>query len=264
MFINVINLFDIMKYADVHAHINEEIFDKDRKEIMSECSRKGICIINCSGTPEGNRRALKLKKEFKELNLCLGIYPVQCAEMTDKEFFSELEFIKEQAGSIVGIGEVGLDFYWIKDKDRQKKEEERFKEIIWLANKLKIPLNVHTRDAETKSVNILIKTAKVPVVLHSYGGDISTAELAVKQGFYFSIPQNVVYNKKKQKLVETIPSELLLTETDCPYLGPEPGKRNDPRNVVLSVKKISEIKNLTEEMAEKILFENAKKVFGIK
>ena len=82
-------------------------------------------------------------------------------------------------------------------------------------------------------------------------------------GFYFAIAPNVVYNKKKQRLIERVPIENLLTETDCPYLGPKPGERNDPRNIPIAVKKIAEIKKMDEEQVRKILFENAKKIFGL-
>ena len=253
----------MIKYVDVHAHIGEDIFDEDRKKLLGECRKKGIAVINCSGTPESNRKALKLAGEFKELKLCLGAYPIQTAEMSDKEFFDELEFIKSNADKIVGIGEVGLDFYWIKDEAKRRIEMERFKEIIWLANKLKLPLNVHTRDATAESIDILAKTAHVPVVLHAFSGEPADIEAGIKNGFYFSINPNVVYNKKRQKLVETVPVSSILTETDCPYLGPESGKRNDPLNILLGLKKIAEIKKMDEEEMRRIILENTKKVFRI-
>ncbi|MDD5182177.1 MAG: TatD family hydrolase [Candidatus Nanoarchaeia archaeon] len=254
---------DALTYADVHAHISEDIFDADRKKILDECRKKGISIVNCSGTPESNRKALKLAKEFKELNICLGIYPIQCAEMSDREFFNELEFIKQNADKLAGIGEVGLDFYWIKDDEKRRREVERFREIIWLANKVKLPLNVHTRDATAESVSLLAQSAHVPVVLHSFVGEPAVADVAVKNGFYFSIPVNVIYNKKRQKLVESLPMGCILTETDCPYLGPDPKKRNDPLNIPLGVKKIAELKNIHEDETRRIILENARRVFRI-
>jgi len=264
MFIIVINLCeDMIKYVDAHAHMSEDIFDADRKKILGECRKNGIAVINCSGTLESNRKALKLAKEFKELKLCLGIYPIQAAEMSDKAFFDELEFIKQNADKLVGIGEVGLDFYWIKDDEKRRRETERFREIIWMANKLKLPLNVHTRDATAESVAILAQTAHVPVVLHSFVGEQNVAEIAVKNGFYISVPVNVVFNKQRQKLVESLPIGNILTETDCPYLGPESGKRNDPLNIPLGLKKIAEIKKIDEEDARTIILDNAKRVFRI-
>jgi TatD DNase family protein len=251
------------EYIDVHAHMNEGIFDKDRKQILDECSKKGIVVVDCAGTPENNRKLVELIKKFKNLKACLGIYPIQTSEMTDKVFFEELKFIEENADKIIGIGEVGLDFYWIKEEEKRKLQIDRFKEIIWLANKLKLPLNVHTRDAVKESLALLINSAHVPVILHAYGGDIQDAKAAVERGLFFSVPTNIVYNKKRQELIAALPIANLLTETDCPYLGPTPAKdRNDPRNIPLALEKIAEIKKIDIEETRKILLENARKVFS--
>jgi TatD DNase family protein len=251
-----------MKYVDVHAHMNEEIFDRDRKQILAECAKKGITVIDCAGKPEGNRKLLKLIEHYKNLRACIGIYPIQTSEMSDTEFSNELKFIEENKDKIVGIGEVGLDFYWIKDEHKRRLQMDRFNEIIWLANKLKLPLNVHTRDATKESIAMLIKGAHVPVILHAFAGEIEDVNFAVKQGFFFSVPPNVIYNEKRQKLVAAIPITNLLSETDCPYLGPTK-ERNDPRNIPLVVEKIAEIKKLEADTVQMQLLENAKKVFRL-
>ena len=251
-----------IKYIDVHAHISEEIFDKDRDEILKECEENDIFVINCGGTPEANRKSLKLLK-YKNVNLNLGIYPIQAGEMRDKEFFDELKFIEENKNEIVGIGEVGLDFYWIKDEEKRQLEIERFKEIVWLANRLKLPLNVHSRNAEKETIAILSKMAHVPVNLHAFGGNVKLAKLGSAEGFYFSIPPNIVINKARQKLVKELPIERLLTETDSPYLGPT-RERNDPRNVPLVVEKIAEIKKIDVEEIRKQILRNTGNVFNLK
>lgn len=252
-----------MKYVDVHAHMNEEIFDKDRKQILDECKEKGIIVVDCGGKPKSNRALLKLAKKFENLKACIGIYPVEIIEMSDKQFSDELRFIEENAENIVGVGEVGLDFYWIKNELDRKLQIERFKEIIWLANKLKLPLNVHTREAASESIALLIKSAHVPVVLHAFIGEVEEARIAAEHGFFFSMPPNILYSKKRQKLVAALPISSLLTETDCPYLGPNPKERNDPRNIPLVIEKIAEIKGVSSEEVQKQILENAKKVFKL-
>lgn len=248
-----------IKYVDVHAHLNEEIFDGDRKQILEDCAKKGILVVNCSGEPSANKTALKLLK-YPNLKVCLGIYPTQASEIRDSEFFKELEFIAGQKEKIVGIGEVGLDFYWIKDDGKRHLETERFKEIIWFANKHELMLNVHSRNAEAETVALLAKSAHVPVILHSFGGEIELAKAGAKQGFYFSFAPIIVRSNKHKRLVEALPIQNILTETDCPCLGPTKD-RNDPRNIPLVVEEIAKIKNMDVEEARKQILENAKKVF---
>jgi TatD DNase family protein len=251
-----------MKYIDVHAHMNEAIFDKDRKQILDECKKKGIVVIDCAGKPDGNRKLLELAKKYKNLKPCLGVYPVEAAEISDTVFADELKFIEANADKIVGVGEVGIDFYWIKDDGKRRLEMDRFLEIVWLANKLKLPLNVHTRDAVKESLATLAKSAQTPVILHAFSGEIDDAKIGVELGFFFSVPANVIYNKKRQELVKFLPIANILTETDCPYLGPDPKQRNDPRNIPLVVEKIAELKEMDKEEVRKQILENAKKVFG--
>jgi TatD DNase family protein len=251
-----------INYVDVHAHISEEIFDKDRDKILKECEEKGIFVINCGGTKEANRKSLKLLK-YKNVNLNLGVYPIQAAEMNDKEFFEELKFIEENKDKIVGVGEVGLDFHWIKDDAKRQLEIERFKEIIWLANKLKLPLNVHSRKAEEETISILSRMAFVPVILHSFSGKTKLGKRAAAEGFYISVPPNIVINKARQKLVKELPIERILTETDSPYMGPT-RERNDPRNIPLVIEKIAEIKKMDKEEVRKQILRNTGDVFNLK
>lgn len=247
-----------MKYIDCHCHIEEEIFDKDRTEIINGC--KDTIIINCSGKPESNRKALELAKKFKNIKVCLGLYPIDVCEMHEKEFWDELKFIEENKEKIVGIGEVGLDFYWVKEDEKRYLQTERFKEIIWLANKLNLPLNVHSRNAEKEILAMLSKMCHVPVMLHSFGGELELAQFGAKQGFFFSVAPIILRSNKHRKMVEALPIQNLLTETDSPYLGPTQ-ERNDPRNIPIVVEEIAKIKKMDVEEVRNHILENAKKVF---
>jgi len=249
-----------MKYIDVHAHLEEEIFDKDRELILKECKEKEITIINVGSKPQANRKVLELKAKHPQLFIGLGIYPLNGIEMTDKEFFDELKFIEQNKDKLCCIGEVGIDFYWIKDEAQKLKEIEQFSELIWLANKLNLPLNVHSRNAEELVLQMILKSAHVPSIMHSYGGDPILAKALIKQDIYFSIPPLIIRSKKLQKLAEILPIEKILTETDAPYQGPT-SERNDPRNIPLVIKKIAEIKKMQEEEVRLKILENAQKIF---
>ena len=251
-----------IKYVDVHAHMNEEIFDKDREDILNECKEMGIFVINCGGTPKGNRKSLKLLK-YPNVNLNLGIYPFQAIEMNNEKFFDELKFIDKNKDKIIGIGEVGLDFYWIKDKEKRQLEIERFKEIVWFANKRKLPLNVHSREAEEEVISLLSKMANVPVILHSFGGSLELAKKAASEGFYISIPPIIEKSKIRQKLAKELPLQNILTETDSPYMGATK-ERNDPRNIPFVIEKIAEIKQMDIERVRKQILRNVGNIFNIK
>jgi len=248
------------KYVDCHAHMNEGIFDKDRFKILEECKSKGISVINCSGEMKTNRTALELAKKFDNLKICLGIYPVQASEISDKEFNDELKFIESKKESIIGLGEVGIDFYWVTEDEKRIREVQRFNEIIRLANKLKLPLNVHSRAAEEATIKTLAKHAQVPVMLHSFGGDLELASLAIKEGFYFSVAPILVRSNKHKKLIEFLPINRILTETDSPYLGPTK-ERNDPRNIPMVIDEIAKIKKINTESAREQVLKNSREVF---
>lgn len=251
-----------MKYIDVHAHFEDKKFDEDRYDVLKSCKEKDIVVVNASGNKEGNRSATEMQKKFPALKLCLGIFPPEAVKMSDKEFNDELKFIEENSDKIIGIGEVGVDFYWVKDELERKKEMDKFTEIVWLANKLKLPLNVHSRDAESETIAILAKTAHVPVILHAFGGDEEQAKAAVKFGFYISVPPVLIRSDKHQRVIKAVPITNILTETDSPYLGPTK-ERNDPRKVPIVIEKIAELKGLDTEEVRKQIMENAKKVFNI-
>lgn len=250
-----------MKYVDVHAHLNEEIFDKDRDEILKNCKEKEIFVINCSGDKKENKKSLDLLKS-SNVKICMGIYPTKTAEISDDEFFEEIDFIKKNIEKISGIGEVGLDFHWIKDKEKQERQIERFKEIIWLANKNKLPLNVHSRKAEREVIKILSESANVPVILHCFGGSLNLASEGIKNGFHFSIPPIVIRSGSFKALVRKVPIQQILSETDSPYLGPD-RERNDPTNIPLVIKQIAETKKMDFDAVQKQLLKNAQKVFNI-
>jgi len=249
-----------IRYIDCHAHMNEEIFNKDRAKILEECKSKGILVINCSGEMKTNKTALELARKFDNLKICLGIYPVQAAEISDKEFNDELKFIESNKDNIIGLGEVGLDFYWVKEDEKRIREAQRFNEIICLANKLKLPLNVHSRAAEEAIIKTLAKHAHVPVMLHSFGGDLDLANLAVKEGFYFSVAPIIVRSNKHKNLIEFLPIDRILTETDSPYLGPTK-ERNDPRNIPIIIEEIANIKKISTESVREQVLKNSREVF---
>lgn len=283
-------------YIDVHAHMDDEILLKDIDNIAKKCRGMDVKAVISNGTnPRSNRIVLELANKYQSvIKAALGIYPIEAGELegikTKKEFIEqydnvfsknvnaltdveindifrknfeqyidqELKFIEENRNKIIAIGEVGIDLHWTKEL---KFQQYVFEKIIELAKKINKPLMVHSRDAEQFTVNLLTKYNAKKVMIHCFNGSIEVANQILKNGWYFSIPCTIVRNKKVQELVRLIPITKILTETDAPYLAPNPKDTNYPYNVIQSVKKIAELKGLTEKETENIIYMNYQDLF---
>jgi len=245
---------------DVHAHLDFPQFDSDRWDVIERARREKILVINSGMGPEGIEKTISLAKKYDNIFATLGLSPQEFKkEIIDKT----VELIRRYRNEILGIGEVGLDYYWIKDSNSREKELENFNRFIELSRELKLPLVIHSRDAEADVINRL-KEENLPVILHSFSGSPEQAEEAISFGCLISIPVSVVYSKRKQKLVENLPLESMVLETDAPYLSPRPKTRNEPINIKLTRDKIAKIKDIDKEIIEEITTKNAKGFFDLK
>jgi len=248
---------------DVHAHLDNEKFSHDLNEVIERAKNTGIKHIICNGLdPVSNRSILKLAEKYPEIKLALGIYPIECLKFSDDEIDAEIDYIRKHKNSIVGIGEVGIDYHWDKTTEGHEKQKKAFLKFILLAKELDVPLIVHSRDAEADTVEILELQGCKKVVMHCFGGSMELVSRIEKNRWYMSIPANVVVSGHFQKIVKSVSITQLLTETDAPYLGPERGKRNEPANVALAIKKMAELKGMAEEGVENSIYMNYQRMFG--
>lgn len=254
-----------MKSIDTHCHLHHTLKRGAKLSIiLSNAEKAGvIAMIDSPVYIENYQHSIRLHNQFPStIFVSLGVPPAQYHEL---DIDLMIEKIKEHAEKkeIVAVGEVGLDYYWVKKEAIREKQHEIFGKFIDLANELNLPLVIHSRDAEGDSLIDLVK-AETPVVMHSFSGSIDIAVECINRGYYISIPTAVTNRKKHRKLAEKIPLEFLLTETDSPYLSPIPEKkRNEPANVVFAVKEIAKLKEISEEVVANITLENAKKIFKL-
>jgi TatD DNase family protein len=242
-------------YIDVHAHLDDERFD-DLDDVIKRAEKaKVVTIINNGASPERNRKTLEIVKKYKIVKKALGFYPGHIEEFTDLEIEKELKWIEKQKP--VALGEIGLDFIE-KDHERQ---EKYFRKFIQLGKKLDIPIIVHTRKAEKRVIEILEEEKAKKVVLHCFSGKHKLLKKTELLDIYFSIPPIIVHSRHFQELVTKVPLTRLLTETDSPYNSPVKGERNEPENVVVTVKEIAKIKKLEEDEVMKAIFSNYQKLF---
>ncbi len=245
---------------DVHAHLDFPQFNPDRDKIIKEAGREDIIIINSGIGPEGIKKTLELSRKHDNVYATLGLSPQEF----DEEIIEEtISLIRKHRCDIVGVGEVGLDYHWIKEPEKRHAEKINFDRFINLSKELSLPVVIHSRDAESDVIK-KIEEENFRAILHSFGGTVEEAERAVSLGALISIPANICYSKQKMKLAKRIPLKSIVLETDSPYLSPEPKTRNSPLNLKLSTEKIAEIKEVDVDTIEEVTTENAKKFFNLR
>ncbi|MEM5791005.1 MAG: TatD family hydrolase [Candidatus Aenigmatarchaeota archaeon] len=247
---------------DVHCHLEQEDYSQDRDEIIEKCRKELKAVITCCAHPKDFDLTLKLVEKYKRFVFAtIGIHPEYIKEISEKEredFFKKIENNKDK---IVGIGETGLDFFWIKEKELQEKQKVLFIKSIDLAKKLDLPLIVHSRDAYEESIKILEQENAKKVLLHMFGAN-HLVKRVIENGWFISMNTIVLKSKKHKKVVRDIPLEKIMLETDSPWLSPS-GGRNTPLSVKIVAEKIAEIKKVSFEEVDKITTENAIKFFSI-
>jgi len=263
-----------MNLVDIHCHLNHERFKKDLDKVIENAKKAGVKVIITSGVNvPTNREVLKLAEKYDIVKCSLGIYPIDAlnvkidaldeiglarqAEPFDVD--KELEFIKKNKSKIAGVGECGMDFKYLKGYEKQQRET--FQKVISTVEKIKKPIIVHTRSAELPCVEMLESSKLKKVVLHSFGGRKSIIKKAADLGYSFSIPPVIKRLQHFEIVASLVNINQLLTETDAPWLGPEPGVRNEPKNVLESVKKIAKIKKFTVEETANSIFLNCQRMF---
>jgi TatD DNase family protein len=239
--------------VDIHTHLDLLEKEKDLDEVINKDNVK-VIISNGTG-PESNRRVLEIAKLYEKVKPALGMYPDKAIKLTDKEIDEEINFIKKT--NPFAIGEVGLDNFRVENIERQKEVLIKF---INLSKELDIPIIVHSRKAEEETLKLLEENNAKKVIMHCFSGNKELTDKAISLNYYFTIPCTIIKNKTFRKLVKRIPLNKLLTETDAPYLSPRE-EPNEPAFIKDSIKKIAELKQITEEELEKIIFMNYQNIF---
>lgn len=245
--------------VDVHTHLDDKQFEKDLDKVISRI-KKNFVVINNGVDIKSNRKTLELSNKHSFIKASLGLHPVDALKLTNNQIDKEINFISENKKKIISIGEIGLDYHWIKENKDKKREIVIFEKMLSLAEKIKKPAIIHSRKAVEDVLDVLT-SFKVKIVLHSFEAKKKFINKAIEEQFCFSVPPSIIRSDYFQKLVSLVPVSLLLTESDAPYLGPYKNKRNEPSYVVQSIKKISEIKRLPLLKLESDIYKNYTSLF---
>lgn len=265
-----------MFYIDIHTHLTHEKFAPDLDAVITAARTQGLGHIVVNGTdPQSNRTILTLAHNYDIVQPALGIYPVEAVvDILPDDFdypvpwFSvteELDFITAKAknGELFAVGECGLDGYLLGEGTFAA-QEKVFVQLCGIAMDYDLPLIVHSRKRERRIAEILIHHGVRRVDFHCFGGKVKLAQkLAAEHGYWFSIPANSRVNQGFQRMLETLPLEHILTETDAPWLAPVRGERNEPKNVTLTVQHLAEVRGLTQAEARDQVYKNFCALTGI-
>ncbi len=250
---------------DSHCHLDFDTYDKDRDEVIKEAHDSGISMLfNIGADMSSSERSVKLASSHKNLYATVGVHPHD-AKSVDKKALDRLKYLS-QNNKVVGIGEIGLDYY--RDLSPRPIQQKAFRDQLELAVELKLPVVIHTRDAFEDTVKIIEPFASrlSGGVFHCFPGSADDARRIIDLGFVIGVGGVVTYkNSSMGKMVQEIDLKYIMLETDAPYLTPVPfrGKRNKPSHVRLVAEKIVQLKECSFSEVETITDRVTKKLFGL-
>lgn len=264
-----------MNLVDVHCHLNHKLFQNDLEEVLKRAKEAGVKVMICSGVNSvANREVLKLAEKYPRIKASLGLYPIDALGLSEGEtglprqpqpinLEEEFAFIKKNKDKIIAIGEIGMDFHW--DKTHHDQQRENFRKILRFAKSIHKPAIIHSREAEKECLEVLqeeIKNKEIPIINHCFSGKKALIKWGAQLGHYFSIPPNIYKSQQFQTVAGIVDLKQLLTETDSPWLSPYKEQKNEPALVMESIKKIAEIKKISEEETAQVIWENYLRIFG--
>lgn len=251
---------------ETHAHYDDERFTEDRDQLLSAMPEKGIKrIINVGASIETTETTLALAEQYDFVYAAVGVHPSDISGLNEETF----AWLSAQAKweKTVAVGEIGLDYYWDKEEEVQKKQQYWFARQLELAREASLPVIIHSRDAAADTMEVMKQqnASEIPGVIHCYSYSKEMALEFIKMGYYIGVGGVVTFKnaKKLKETVAEIPLERILLETDCPYMAPEPhrGERNDSSYLPFVVQKIAELKGVTPEQVERVTEQNARALF---
>ncbi len=245
----------IVELFDTHSHLEMPRLYSKADAIIRRAQEVGVIGVVVSPIePKFFPKALELKKRFPGFIWpTFGLHPPRATPNMVKR---TINAIHDYAEDIVAIGEVGLDYYWVKNPEKRAYQQTVFRQFIHLADELNLPIVIHSRDAEADALQILREEKMFDVQLHCFNS-LDHVLQAANQRMLMSVPTSVVSRQRMQRIATAMPVENMLLETDAPYLSPVQGQTNEPANLPQSVAKIAELKDTTPEIIAAVTTTNA-------
>ena len=264
-----------MGLFDVHAHLTHERLLPDVLGILQRARASGVSTIISNGlNPSDNARVAELAAQHPEIKPAFGLYPVDAVLQEMRKAGVEypgqgrawhpaeaVDYVRAHAADAVAIGEIGLDGYWVPEAFWPA-QEAVFVELVTLAIERDMPIIIHTRKREARTLELLQELGAKRVNWHCFGGRVKLARRIAEAGHYLSIPANARRSEAFTRMLQTVPRSQLLLETDCPYLGPDKERPNEPANVLGTLQYAAELWGTEAAEAEHLLVNNFERLFG--
>jgi len=255
-----------MRLFDTHAHYYDDAFDPDRDAVLSALPAQGVERVVCPGCDlESSRQSRDLAEKYPFLFFAAGLHP----ENLEGTTLGDLEEVKALCHhpKCVAVGEIGLDYYWVKTPEDRANSRDFFDAQLSLSEELDLPAIVHDRDAHRDTVDIVRAHPRARGVFHCCALSAEDARVVVERGWYVSFTGNVTFQKARRALevMAAVPLERIMVETDAPYMAPEPfrGRRNDSSYVYRVAETLAQVKGIPAEEAAEATFLNGLRFFGL-
>lgn len=254
-------------FFDTHAHYDADAFDEDREELLCSLPSQGVdLVLNPGCDVETSRKAVSYAEKYPHVYAAVGIHPSECGGVDLGNALGILKDLAETHEKVRAIGEIGLDFYW--DENPSSEEQHSiFRGQMSLAETLKLPVIIHDREAHEPCLKVVEEYKNVTGVYHCYSGSVEYSKILVNMGYMLSFTGVITYKnaRKTLEVLDYLPLDRIMLETDSPYLTPVPfrGKRNDSTKLVHTAQVLADVKGISLEECGRITTENGKRFFQI-
>ena len=252
---------------DSHCHLNDENLYPRIDEVIEDAKKTGVNKFLVVGYDLlSSQLAAKIASEYEECYAAIGIHPTEIPHTTEQDYEELKKLVKNP--KVVAIGEIGLDYHWVKDLKQREIQKEWFIKQIEFANDCKLPISIHNRESNEDCLKILKE--HIPTyggVMHCYSGSVEMIDDVLKLGLMISLGGPVTFTNAKtpKEVAEEVPLDKLIIETDSPYLTPHPhrGEKNEPKHICLVLDEIARLRNISKKHLEQVIYENTLRLFNI-
>ena len=252
---------------DSHCHLNDENLYDHIDQVISDAKKTGVNKFLVVGYDyPSSLLAVEIASKYEECYAAIGIHPTEIPHTSEEDYKKTMSLVDKPR--VVAIGEIGLDYHWVKDLEQREIQKEWFIRQIEFANEHKLPITIHNRESNEDCLKILKEHKPLyGGVMHCYSGSVEMLKDVLDLGLMISLGGPVTFTNAKtpKEVAEEVPLERLLVETDSPYLTPHPhrGEKNEPKYICLVLEEIARLKDMSKKHLEQVVYENTLRTFNI-